>query len=102
MGAVHRDDEHAIVPRLIAVVDKRALQEHAVLDADGVQLAWPHGQGGEVARAPQRRGDANPPISVMICMPKTLQRRMQEALPRMRPDRIAEERRVIGAFSLSR
>ena len=57
LAAVHRDDERALAPRLVVRIDIRPLQEHAVLDGDGVQFAGAHGEEGVALRRLRRCGD---------------------------------------------
>ena len=96
LAAVHRDDERALAPRLVVRIDVRALQEHAVLDGDGVQLAGAHAEEG-VALAPAPASAVTvDAVGLLLGAPQAQQRRVQEALPGMRADGVAEQRLVVA------
>ena len=95
LAAVHRDDERAVAPRLVVRIDMRTAEEHVVLDGDRMQFAGPHGEEGKALLRRRIDRDAHAAV-VAFGAEQREQRRVQEALPGMRADGIAEQRGVIA------
>ena len=96
LAAIDRDDEVPFAPRAVMRIGIGVAHQHAVLDGDGGDLAGAHADEGEARAVLRRRVDAHG-VSVARGAPEILDRRVQEFLPGMRADGIAEERLVVAA-----
>ncbi len=94
-AAIDRDDEGRGAPRLVVGIDMRAFQEHAVLDRDGMQVTGADADEGEALGARRLGGDGHR-VAVAARARQAQHRRVQEALPRMRPDGISEQRVILA------
>ena len=93
-AAIHRDDEIILASRAILRVGIIAVQQNPVLDGDRVNFARTHAKKGEfrdwlfrIDNREIRRRRAAPAI--------VFDRRVEKALPGLRPDRVTEQRPVI-------
>ena len=97
LAAVHRNDEDALAAGLVVRVDIGSLQEHPVLDGDGVQLAGSHGQQSELLGRFRIGGDGDAG-RMPVRPPQPQQRRVQEALPGVGADGVTEQRVIAPAL----
>ena len=94
-AAVDGDEEGTLPARTVVALDVGALQEDTVLDGDRVQVARADAEEGE--RPVRRRllGELRPAVVAAARLPHPDASGQQPALPRVRPDRVAEARLVV-------
>ena len=97
LAAIHGDDEGALAPRPVVRIDVGSAEEHPILDGDRVEFAGAHAEEGEALAGIGLRHDADA-LRIVLGAPETQQRRVQELLPRMRSDGVAEQRLIIAAY----
>ncbi len=95
LAAVDRHEKAAIPADGVGAVDMAGVQEHAVLDGDGGQLAGPDADEGANRRLVGRRHEANRPVRLLDREERAV-RREQIRLPRMWSHDVAEQRIVVA------
>ena len=95
MTAIDGDEKSAFAAGLVMRIDVWPSEENPVLDGDRMQFAGAHADKGEPRFGVGLRDDDRPAF-VALSLPQAQHGRMQELLPRMRPDSIAEHRVVVA------
>lgn len=97
IAAVHGDQQHLVPPPGVHRVDGRPLDEHAVLDGDGRQLARAHTDEGIAGHRRRVVEDPNTSVVGPFGRPHRVGRREQVPLPRVGTDGVAEQGVVVTA-----
>ncbi len=95
VAAVDGDDEHVGAPRGVVGVLEAAAEEHAVLDRDRRDLARLHAEKRRRLRRRRLLLDRESAVAAAR-LPEAHARGQELALPRVRPDRVAEDGVVVA------
>jgi hypothetical protein len=96
VAAIDRDQKRAPAPRAVVRIGIGAGEQYPVLHRDRAQFAGAHADKGKRLASLGLRDDVQR-VADALGSPQALTRDMQKLLPRMRADRIAEQRVVLAA-----
>ncbi len=97
-AAVDGDEERSLAAGGVVAVDVRSLEEHPVLDRDCVQVARADADERERPLGGRLLDELGLAAVGPARLPESHPRGQEPALPRVRPDRVAEPRLVVAAL----